>query len=370
MNYHKLWFFCVISLLITGLAAPQSPETPAVSDKEIVFGQSMAFTGKFKMYAHAIQRGIEAGFKQVNQAGGVNGKTLRLVSLDDAGNSVRFAKNIQQLQTKFKISMFLGLMDTSSVLSLLPLMKEGKVAVFFPWAQHKDLQDPQLTTIVNGPGLLEPQLEALAQSEAIKTKKVAIFHTDDNFSTRWANFLAERLKANGQAPLAIESFNFFTMDVAAPATELIKKAPKIIICVCTATPVVELIKYFFEHGSFGTQFFGIDSTFPVKDILSYTGAAFYYASSVPDPATSDIPLAVEYRQAMSSFFPDEPLSILSFTYYLCARIIIDALQKASDSSKEAIIQNIVAMKKTELGGYPLDFDPNTRFLFGKKTWII
>jgi branched-chain amino acid transport system substrate-binding protein len=355
---------------MTGRSATQPPEAPAVSDKEIIFGQSMAFTGKFKMYAHAIQRGIEACFKQVNHAGGVNGKTLRLVSFDDAGNSVRFKDNIQKLQTKFKASMFLGLMDTSSILSLIPLMKEGKIAVFFPWAQHKDLQDPQLTNIVNGPGLLEPQIEALAQSEEIKTKKVAIFHTDDNFSTRWANVLAERLTANGQAPIAMESFNFFTMDVTAPAAELIKKAPKIIICVCTATPVVELIKYFFEHGSFGTQFFGIDSTFPVKDILKYTGVAFYYASSVPDPETSDIPLAAEYRQAMSSFFPDEPPSILSFTYYLCARIIVDALQKAPDNSKEAIIQNIAAMKKTELGGYPLDFDPNTRFLFGKRAWII
>jgi branched-chain amino acid transport system substrate-binding protein len=371
MNYHKLWFFCAISLISYDSAFPEPAKTPENNGKEIIFGQSGAFTGHFKMYAHAIQRGIEACFKQVNKAGGINGRNLRLVSLDDAGDYARFRKNIQMLQTKFHTSMFLGLMDTSSVLSLIPLMKQGKIAVFFPWAQHKELQDPQLTSIVNGPGLLEPQLEALAQSEEILTKKVAVFHADDEFSTRWANFLAMRLKANGQEPVAIESFNSFTMDIATPAAELIKKSPKVVLCVCTGTPVVELIKYFFEQGCFSTQFFGVDSTFPVKDILKYTGVAFSYSSAVPDPETSDMQLATDYNQAMASFFPDEPPSILSFTYYLCARIIVEAMQKTpEDISKETIIKNIIALKNTELGDYPLNFNPSDRFIFGKKVWII
>jgi ABC-type branched-subunit amino acid transport system substrate-binding protein len=367
MNSYKLCFFCL--LLLPGQSKPESPTT-AQPANEIIFGQSGAFTGHFKMYAHAIQRGIEACFKQANKAGGIRGKKLRLVSLDDIGDYARFQKNIQTLRTNFNASMFLGLMDTSSILSLLPLMREGKATVFFPWAQHKELQDPKLTTIVNGPGLLQPQIEALAKSEDIQAKRIAIFHADDDFSTRWAHFLADRLKAEGQTPIAIENFNFFTMNVTQTAAELIKKSPKVVLCICTGTPVVELIKYFFGHGAFSTQFFGIDSTFPVKDILKYTGVAFYYSSAVPDPATSEIKLAQEYRQAMNEFFPEEPLSILSFTYYLCSRIIVEALRKAPDESASAIMHQIENMKKTELGGYPLDFDPSSRYIFGKKIWII
>ncbi|MFA5307226.1 MAG: ABC transporter substrate-binding protein [Candidatus Babeliales bacterium] len=367
MNSYKLWLFCL--LLLPGQSKTQSPTANHIP-KEIVFGQSGAFTGHFKMYAHAIQRGIEACFKQTNKAGGIRGKHLRLISLDDIGDYARFQKNIQTLRTSFNTSLFLGLMDTSSILSLVPSMKEGKVAVFFPWAQHKELQDPKLTHIINGPGLLQPQIEALAKSEDIRAKRIAIFHADDDFSTRWAYFLADRLKAEGQTPVAIENFNFFTMNVAQTAAELIKKSPKVVLCVCTGTPVVELIKYFFGHGAFSTQFFGIDSTFPVKDILKYTGVAFYYSSAVPDPVASEIKLAQEYRQAMDEFFPEEPPSILSFTYYLCARIIVDALRKAPDESAQAIMRQIENMKKTELGGYPLDFDPSNRYIFGKKIWII
>jgi len=366
---HKTLCYALFSAAIC-MFMPLFAQT--TSDKqEIVFGQTGAFTGHFKMYARAIVRGIEACFRHTNDTGGIEGKTLRLVSLDDGGDYEKFKNNIQTLQTQFNTSMFIGLMDTSNIRSLLPRVKQGKLTVLFPWAEHKDFQNPALTHMINGPGLLSPQLKALAQLDKVLSKKFAIFHGDDNFSTRAAQTLLEHLKANDQTPVAVESFNLFTMDIETPAAALMKKYPKVVLCICTSAPAVALIKYFFTHGAFGTQFVGIDSTFPVKDILKYTGVTFSYSSAVPDPETAEIALAQEYRESMKKYFPSEPLSTLSFMYYLSASIVVEAIKQcAQDITPQAIVEKISAMKKTELGGYPLDFDPSTRYVFGKKTWII
>ena len=62
----------------------ESVETdPGVSDSRIVFGQSAAFSGPSQALGNEMRLGIQAAFHEVNQAGGVHGRMLELVTLDD-----------------------------------------------------------------------------------------------------------------------------------------------------------------------------------------------------------------------------------------------------------------------------------------------
>ena len=75
-----------------GAATAQSTATmehedegsPGVSDAQVLFGQSAAFTGPARELGRQMRLGIEAAFHEANQAGGVHGRLLKIEALDDA----------------------------------------------------------------------------------------------------------------------------------------------------------------------------------------------------------------------------------------------------------------------------------------------
>lgn len=339
---------------------------------EIIFGISGSFSGHFGYYGNAIKHGIEAYFNQVNAQGGIHGKKLKLIALDDNGNADRTQKNIATLMQQ-GITMFIGIMGTRGLLAMMPLIKDKKIAVFFPWGGHPSFRDPALTNIINGPGLLEPQLDALNKyvTNTLKLNKFALFYADDDFSTDGATYLKKTLEKNNLTVVAAQAYDRFTMDIYNPTLNLIKENPRVVISIATSLPTAKMIDQFFVSGAFGTHFLGTESTFLVADLLRDKGVTFKFSSPVPNPKIDTLVLTQEYKNAMNSYFPSDDVTTLSFTYYICAAMIGEALRKISGAiTTQEIIKQLESMKNIDLKGFPINFDATNRYAFGKQVWII
>ena len=68
--------------LACGSRAAFAANAPGVTDTEIKFGQTMPYSGPASAYG-VIGKTEAAYFKMINEAGGVNGRKLNLISLDD-----------------------------------------------------------------------------------------------------------------------------------------------------------------------------------------------------------------------------------------------------------------------------------------------
>ena len=87
-----LALLAVITALITALAgisclgtrSPSVPTDPGISDDQVLFGQSAVFRGPYKELGRQMRLGIQAAFYEVNQAGGVHGRQLKLETIDDS----------------------------------------------------------------------------------------------------------------------------------------------------------------------------------------------------------------------------------------------------------------------------------------------
>ena len=347
---------------------------------EIVFGQTLNLDGSFKLYGNIIERGILACFNQVNEEGGINGKKLKLVSMDDRGIPEKSENNINTMMNKYNIDMFLGNMGTRSIQKVLPLSEQGKIAMLFPWGGDKQLRSPELSYIVNGPGLIEPQIDALIQYivKNLRLIKIALFHSDGEFDLANKQTAKNILSNYNIKPTANIPYNRLTLRIMkidtykeSPADKIFDTDPKVIICLATSTPTAKLISRFFEEGYYGALFFGIDSTLFVGDILKTKGAKFYYASAVPDPKNTTLPIVKEYQEALNKFFPQESFNILSLTYYISAKIVTEALKKIPGQiTKEKLLAEIEKMKDFDLKGFTVKFNPQNRHAFGENISII
>jgi ABC-type branched-subunit amino acid transport system substrate-binding protein len=363
---YTFWLYLIAcSGLTTGIRANNS---------EIVFGQSAALSGHLGIYGDFIRNAINACFNSINETGGINGKKLRLVSLDDTGDPVRTKRNIKHMLKEQQIDMFLGCTGTRSVASVLPLIQEKKIVMLFPWGGDETLRDPKLENIINGLGYLDPQITKIADYlvNKKKVKKIAVFHADDEFSTQAATKLRDILKQKySVTPVGIAEYNRLTVDIIHAADTLLQADPKAVVCISTGMPTVKLISYFFEKGHYGTEFIGVDSTLFVPSILKNRGAHFYYASCVPDPANSTLKIAQQYRADLQKYFPGDAFNILSFAYYISANILVRALKNINGNiTKQAIINELEKMQNTDIDGLTITFDKTNRHAFGKDVSII
>ena len=373
MKIRSMLGFCLLFLAIFSLAKFNLVKGLNASD-EIIFGQSAALSGHLGLYGDFIKNAINAYFNRINEAGGVRGKKLKLVSLEDGGDPERTKRNIKHMLKNQKIDMFLGCTGTRSIASVLPLIKEKKIAMFFPWGGDETLRNPNLENIINGLGYLKPQIEKIAEYVVNKKRvnKIAIFHADDDFSTQAATDLSAYLKQKyGIVPMSTASYNRLTVDILQNADKLLSVDPKMVVCISTSMPTVNLISYFFEKGHYGTEFIGVDSTLFVGSILKNKGAHFYYSSCVPDPVNSTIKIAQEYRDDLQKYFPKDAFNILSFAYYVSAAILVQAMKKITGAiTKESIIKEIEQMQKADINGISVTFDKTNRHAFGKDVSII
>src|SRR5213083_2591131 len=89
--------FTAVAGTLAYLLAGSAAQAQGVTKTSILIGQSSPFSGSNKELGEDIREGLQAYFKQVNEAGGVNGRTLELVALDDADDANRSAENARIL---------------------------------------------------------------------------------------------------------------------------------------------------------------------------------------------------------------------------------------------------------------------------------
>lgn len=343
-------------------------------DTEYAFGMVGSFTGHFRLYGTTIRNGIMAYFKRINAQGGLHDKRLRLICVDDYGQPQTTGKVIRKLRSIHKIKTFIGNMGARNIAHIKPLIAHKKIALLFPWGGDELVTGPRLKNLINGPGNLLPQLKSLVSYcvNDLLLRKIAIFYSDGTFYTNAKNHIIRILKKYRIKPVAIASYNRFTMDIHTPAKRLKQSDPKVVLCLGSSQPVAKLMSRFFELGHYGTTFIGIDSTMFVPAILRAKGAAYAYTSTVPDPQTSTLQVARDYRHDSQLFFEHDTLNILSFSYYIHAGIIVKALQAVGNNATllAKIVPQIEAMNNADIGGFSITFNEKTRHAYPQIASII
>jgi ABC-type branched-subunit amino acid transport system substrate-binding protein len=91
-----------------------------VTKTTILIGQSSPFSGSNKELGDDIREGLQAYFKQVNEAGGVHGRTIELIALDDGNDAKRAGDNGRILIDQRGVLALIGYASATLSLPALP----------------------------------------------------------------------------------------------------------------------------------------------------------------------------------------------------------------------------------------------------------
>ena len=174
----------VESLIVAAcvLLAPLAHAQDGVSKTAITLGQSVALTGPSATLGLPFAQGARLYFDRLNGAGGINGRKVELVSMDDAGNPEQAVANTKKLLGQGVLSLF-GYVGSPQVTAVNAQLKDADVLLFGAMAGADELRGSLYPNVYSiRPGYSEEAAVITKHAETLGMKKLAILHAKDEES--------------------------------------------------------------------------------------------------------------------------------------------------------------------------------------------
>ena len=169
--------------LAAGNALADKQYGPGVTDTEIKLGQTMPYSGPASAYANYGK--VETGyFQMINDRGGINGRKIRLISLDDGFSPPKTVEQTRRLIEEEQVLMIFGSLGTAPNSAITRYLNDRKVPQIFLATAAAKFYDPKNFPWTMGILFNYQQEAALYARYLLKTKpdaKVAILFQNDDF---------------------------------------------------------------------------------------------------------------------------------------------------------------------------------------------
>jgi branched-chain amino acid transport system substrate-binding protein len=352
-------------------AAPAvSTTTRGVSDREIRFGIVAPFSGVARELGRQMKLGIDTAFNEVNDAGGVNGRMLRLVAADDGYEPTRTADAMRQLYEKDQVFGIVGSVGTPTAGVAVPYALERRLLFFGAFTGASVLRrDPPDRYVFNYRPSYAEETDAavhyLVKLRRLQPRQIAVFAQQDAYGDSGFAGVSKAFRALGASDSAILRLNYKrnTVDVDNAINQLkAQKTPiKAVVMVATyraAARFIEKTRNLYP-GMIYTNVSFVGST-ALADELMLLGARYATGVIVTQvvPAVSGYSSVVlEYKNALAKHFPGEAPDYVSLEGYVSANVLIQALKRTGPQlDTEKLIDTLESMSNLDLGlGTPLGF---------------
>jgi branched-chain amino acid transport system substrate-binding protein len=321
----------------------------AKKEDVIKIGEFGGLTGSTATFGISTKNGIDMATEELNAAGGLLGKKVRVIVEDDRSLAEEAASAVKKLVTQDKVVAVLGEVASSRSLAGAPICQENKVPMVTPSSTN-----PKVTEIgdyIFRVCFIDPfQGEAMAKFafDNLKVKKAAIFKDSKNdYSVGLAQYFAETFQKLGGQIVADESYFEGDQDFKAQLTSIKGKKPEAIFIPGYYTEVGLIARQARELG-LNIPLLGGDGWDSPKlteiatikkpgDALKDCYFSNHYAADDPNPLIQDF---IKKYQAKYSEVPDA-MAVLG---YDAANILYDAIKRAG-STEGAKIRDALAQTK-------------------------
>jgi len=341
-----------------------------VTSSEIWFGASVPLSGPNKDYGMQIRIGIETVFQAVNDAGGVNGRMLRFIAVDDGYEPERTAEAVKQLYEKDQVFGFFGNFGTATASVSLPFALDRRILFFAGYTGAPVLRrDPPDRYVFNYRPSYAEETEAavhyLVKLRHIKPEQIAVFAQQDGFGDSGFEGVAKAMRAlRGNEGFILRlayQRNSIDVDTAVSQLKAHKTPIKAIVMVATYRAAAKFIEKTRD------AYPGLIYTNPsvvgahsLRDELMLLGPK-YAAGIVVTQAVPAVDgyssLVLEYKSALAKYFGGEAPDATSLEYYVAAKVLVEALRRAGPQpDTEKVVAELENMHGLDVGlGTPIGF---------------
>ncbi len=330
---HKVWhlalsFICVLAFSSCRTNNQQNQQQP----EEILIGEYGSLTGTTATFGISTRNGIAMAVDEVNQAGGIFGKKIRVIVEDDQGKPEEAQTVVTKLVNKDRVIAVLGEVASSRSLAAAPVCQQNRIPMITPSSTN-----PRVTQVgdyIFRVCFIDPfqgLVMAKFASNSLKIKNVAVLRDIKNdYSVGLADVFVENFTKLGGAIVSDESYSEGDTDFSAQLTSIKSKNPQ----------AIYVPGYYTEVGLIARQARKLGIPVPLiggdgwdsPKLWEIGGEALndcFYSNhySVDDPSPAIQKFVAGYKTRNNDQVPDAIAALA----YDAARILFDAWRRAGST---------------------------------------
>ncbi len=333
-------------LLVSALMAlPLLAACTKKNTNEIVVGHFASMTGSEATFGQSTDEGIRLAIDEVNAAGGIKGKKIKLITMDNQGKAEEAAAVVTRLIEQEKVVAILGEVASSRSLAAAPIAQSKKIPMLTPSSTN-----PKVTEVgdfIFRACFIDPfqgTVMAKFAAENLKMKKVAILRdVKSDYSVGLADFFTAKFKELGGEVVADLSYQSQDVDFKAQLTQLKSKGVEGLFVPGYYTEVGLIARQARELGLTATLLGGDGWDSPKlseigKDAINGAYFSNHYSTESKDPA------AVEFMAKFKAKYNKQPDGLSSVAYD-ATRMLIKAMESSTEVTATAIRDQLASIKE-------------------------
>lgn len=335
-------------------------QEPGVSDERILFGQSAAFSGPAAELGTEFRLGVLAAFQARNRRGGINGRRIELVSIDDTYEPELAALNTRRLIEREGVFALIGMVGTPTSRSALPVAAESNVPFIAPFSGADMFRERQYGNVVNLRASYKQEIEEIVARliADLGIVRIGLLYQDDSFGRDILTSAQTSMSERGLELAGLGTYHRNTVAVKTAVLDLRAGRPGAVIVAGTSEAVGAAAAWSRRIGFnpvFATLSFAGGSALGAA--LSDNVRRVFVTQVVPFPMDT-IPAAGSFRNALKAVKADAAPSFISFEGYLAGRLAIVGLLRCGETVTRELFLEKLLQGPVTLDGLRLRFGRN------------
>lgn len=364
-----------IALLATAMAVsmlahspPVRAETGVTSD-EIVFGQSACFTGPNRNLGLYYRAGIRSAFEERNRAGGINGRTLRLLSLDDGYEPEQAAANAERFAVENDVLAVIGGVGTPTAKRIAPVLRTAGIPFVGPFTGADFLRDfGRYPNVINLRASYLDEVVTMVDHivNDLGKNRFGVIYQDDSFGRSVLRNFQTALDAHDLPILAKTAHSRNTHAVHAGLFMISKADLDAILIVGSYAANSEIINL--SH-SLGHDYIVANLSFvlsnELKKLVENHSDKILVTEVIPDPNSNSSRVARRFRNALRPEYGEADTAAalvneVAFEGYILGRYVIDVLERmGGELTREQFMHVALSPEKVTIDDWSLEFATGT-----------
>jgi branched-chain amino acid transport system substrate-binding protein len=353
----------IAALLAAALATPaalaQKKYDPGASDTEIKVGNTMPYSGPASAYG-TIGKAVAAYIKKVNDEGGVNGRKINFISLDDGYSPPKTVEMVRKLVEQDQVLLVWGPLGTPPNSAIQKYMNMKKVPQLHVYTGATKWNDPKDFPWTMG---WQPSYQAEARIYAahiLKTKpnaKIAILYQNDDYGKDYLKGMHDGLGDKAKT-MIVKEVSYETSDptVDSQVAQLQASGADVFFNITTPKFAAQAIRKAYDLGWKPVQYLNSVSG-SIGSVLKPAGLdksagliSVQYLKDPQDPEWANDKGMNEWRAFMKKYYPEGNLTdAFNVSGYGAAQTLVQVLKQCGDNlTHENVMKQAANLKNFEL----------------------
>jgi branched-chain amino acid transport system substrate-binding protein len=330
------------------------PSITDASTELIKVGQTSAYTGPFGDNGSEISAGIKAYFDWINQRGGVKGKKIKWIAMDDRLDPKKAIENTKKLVEDEKVVAMLGCLGTGVANALMPYCEDKKIPYVPITGDDVIRQKKQKYTFFTTASYGDETRSMVKHAATVALQSIFVVHTDTSGGKGWAEDAREAAQKNNVKFLGTFAAKPDGSNAVEAVEICLKANPAAVLLLLAGDAVQKTLEQLKSKSYLGQKYaLSVAVTPKLMQEMGPSVHGLIVTQVVPNPFFDASPVVREYRAVIENS-KNVQRNYLTFQGYLTARLFSDSVSRVNGPVSSAAL--VAALEQRPFSYEPLELD--------------